>query len=71
MAKKMLTVEDVKAKVKNIKNLAQFDHEAAHSREDTLYLDVLKHIAKHGTHMNNFAQEALKAAKIKFPRHCS
>lgn len=70
--KKNLTVEDVKARVKEIKELVKDDRESAHSKEDDLFMDVLKAIAKGRCDDSTaLAKEALKTTKLKFARLCS
>jgi phage shock protein A len=70
--KKNLTVEDVKARVKEIKESAKMDYNGAHAMEDSLYEDVLKAISKGKCDdPATLAKEALKTTKIKFARMCS
>lgn len=67
----MRTVKEVKAAVRSIK-ACERDYEAAHAREDELYREVLKSIAK-GTcrDPSALAREALKAWELDFPGYCA
>lgn len=72
MKKKNLTVEDVKARVKEIKEKVKNDPNLAHSMEDNLFEDVLKAIAKEKCDdPAALAKEAVKTTKFKFERMCS
>ena len=72
MKKKNLTVEDVKARVEEIKEKVKTDPELAHSMEDNLFMDVLKAIAKGKCDDSTaLAKEAVKTTKLKFERMCS
>lgn len=77
---KPLTIEEVKAKVKEIQKAAETeDYEAAHGMEDYLWKDVLQTIAKAPGYQDklmdssykDLAIEALKTTKVKFPRSCA
>lgn len=76
-----MTVAEVRERVAAI--AASDDPEAAHSMEDALYIDVLRHVAK-GFEQDRgptwimgydndreIAVEALKAAEIVFHRWCA
>ncbi len=77
--RKALTVADVKQAIKNIKEEAKDDFEAAYGSEICLYKEVLKEVVKLTEHrtddpntqldiIRDVAREALKASKIKFTR---
>lgn len=63
-----ITVSEIRKRVKEIRDL-KGDYEAQHSREDDLYIDVLKAIAAGQRKGLVLANEALAAQRIKFPRH--
>lgn len=71
-AKTELTLAVVIDRVKKIEQMAG-DPEAAHCEEDSLYMDVLSHIAKNATDndIRWMAANALEASEIKFPRWCA
>lgn len=68
-----LTVEDVKRRVEEIREMSG-DYECAHAAEDRLREDVLRAIAG-GARVGRLAQElageALKSTLIDFPRYCA
>lgn len=67
-----MTVEDVKAAVKQIRERCGEDYESAHGMEDLLYKNVLRAIARgKAEDPKKLAAEALKTRNIKFPRHCA
>lgn len=71
-----MTRADVLRRVKEIRELADYDPEAAHGREDQLHRDVLRHIAENGGSMmmvevKDLCTAALKTQDIKFPRYCA
>lgn len=67
-----MRVEEVIKRVQEIEAVAdRGDPEAAHSREDSLYFDVLVAIASGSRNMRRLAQEAVKAAEIEFVRWCA
>lgn len=66
-----LTVEDVKARVEEIRRIA-VDDEVAHSTEDDLHQNVLSAIAEGSCDdPAACAKEALKTRDIKFARWCA
>lgn len=67
-----MTVEEIRETVADIKRIKD-DDETAHSREDTLYISVLEHIAHgcEGAKAKALARAALLARKIKFARWCA
>ena len=66
-----MTNNEVKQRVKNIKDCSRDDYEAAHSMEDTLHQDVLQVISDGAENAVELAKAALKTKKIEFPRYCS
>ncbi len=62
-----LTVETIRERVELIRAQAD-DDERAHSAEDQLHQDVLRHFAEAG---NSLAAEALKSLDIDFARWCA
>jgi hypothetical protein len=67
----MMTVKDVEARVAEIRALAH-DPEAAHSREDSLWAEVLDTIASGWSDdPRNLAYAALQTQKIEFARWCA
>jgi len=70
LREKIMTKNEVKKRVKDIKDSAD-DYESAHSMEDDLYQDVLNAIAEGAEDAAVLAKEALKTTKINFPRYCS
>ena len=67
MEKFTLTLEEVKSRVRKI-SAVQKDYETAHSYEDELYCDVLRHHARAGCEL---AKAALKTQELTFPRYCA
>ena len=66
----MMTVKEVRKKVREIRLLAKVDAEVAHSKEDDLYLEILRSIAAGKCESpRDCAVAALKTVKIKFSRH--
>ncbi len=65
-----MKVADVKSRVEQIRTIAQ-SHEAAHSKEDELYADVLAAIARGATNAQELAQAALQTEYIEFVRVCA
>ena len=47
------------------------DDERAHSREDLLYQEFVKYIAKRKDYLGKMAREILKTQKIDFARWCA
>jgi hypothetical protein len=68
MATEPLTLEGVREQVETIERLGRYDYEAAHSAEDSLHQDVLRHLAERGEPL---AVEALKTLAFDFSRHCA
>ena len=66
----MLTVDDVRRRVEEIRAIAG-DDEAAHSDEDSLHELVLRAIADGAPNAAELAAEALKTGEIKFARWCA
>jgi hypothetical protein len=63
-----LTVREVQERVAEIFVLRQ-DDEAAHNREDALYVDVLQAIANGAVDAAELARTALRAQEIDFGRY--
>lgn len=66
----LLTVEDVRAKVREISE-ARGDDEIAHGLEDELRERVLKAIAGGAPNAAELAAEVLKTSDIEFQRWCA
>ena len=67
MARKIKTIEDIKAAVAEIRETKK-DCEHAHITEDALYVNTLRAIANGVDNPVEMATEALKATKIKYLR---
>lgn len=70
---KVRTVEDIEARVAEIKAV-DYDDERAHGMEDDLRHDVLRRIAAgdmSGSACARLAKAALKTTRISFARHCA
>lgn len=65
-----MTVKEVRRRVKVIETVRE-DDEAAHGREDRLYVAVLNAIANGAKNGQGLALEALKARDIDFARWCA
>ena len=67
-----MTLEDVQAKVKEIRDIGASDPEVAHSKEDALYESILQFIAEgpKGLH-KELAYAALETKEEDFPRWCA
>jgi hypothetical protein len=67
-----MVLYDIEKQIIEIRKI-KLDYEAAHSKEDQLYIDVLGFIADGNCgnleQAETFAREALKASRIKFPRY--
>ena len=73
MARKKLTVADVKREISHIKRAVNgLDYEAAHVLEDKLHQEVLRSIAN-GKVVDSkaCAKAALSTLRLRFSRHCS
>lgn len=69
MAQPPLTVARVQERLNEIRLLAHAkDPEAAHGREDSLYVDVLRAVVAGHPEARALAVEALKARRIPFAR---
>ena len=64
-----MNLEDVKAEVKRIEEMA-YDDECAHGAEDDLHKAVLEYYAEGGNDPL-LAEEALKTSQIHFARWCA
>lgn len=64
---RLITLEEIKKRLKEIKRL-RHDDEEAHIRQDDLYLDVLTAIASGAENAKQLAAEAIKAEDIEFDR---
>ena len=63
-----MTVEEVEKRVEEIAAIVR-DNEVAHSKEDSLYVNVLEWIAGHGDENSAaLAKAALKTEELKFTR---
>jgi hypothetical protein len=60
-----MTLEEVRKRIAEIKEISH-DGEAAHSKEDDLYFDVLTAIAEGHPDAQELAREALKADEIPY-----
>lgn len=65
-----MTVRDVEQRVLEIGALAS-DDEAAHSKEDDLYCDVLEAIKSGHETPSSLASAALKSKELEFDRWCA
>jgi hypothetical protein len=66
-----MTVDEVKARVEEIRNMAG-DDEAAHGMEDKLHQDVLRAIAnRECPNPARLAYRALETKEIDFSRWCA
>ena len=65
-----MTIEDVKERIQKIKDVKD-DYEKAHSREDELWRDVLREIAKGSPNSQGLAEAVLKTRWIRFARACA
>ena len=71
----MMTLQDVKETVADIKRMAETDVEAAHGLEDSLYESFVRLIAN-GPRQRPAAEavlaaEILKTKNLAFARHCA
>ena len=70
-----MNIKYVREKLKEIERLGiiEGDDEAAHDREDDLYIEVLTYIADGipAKIASSLAKEALKARKLDFCRWCA
>ena len=62
-----MTIEEIKRRVKEIKQLSE-DNEYAHIKEDRLWENVLQAIADKSENPHELAKEALETSKISFTR---
>jgi len=68
----MISVTDVQSSLAAIQEAAvKGDYEAAHGRQDDLFIEVLEVIANGHPTPAILATEALKALEIKFERYCA
>ena len=66
-----MTLEEAKERVANLERIKS-DDEAAHSAEDTLYIDFVYHVAEKGNdELSQIAKEILKSISIDFARWCA
>ena len=65
-----MTHDEAKMRVLAIREAAG-DYETAHSMEDELYLDFVRHIASGQSQYRAVAEEILKTRKFDFARHCA
>jgi len=66
-----MTEADINRKLKEIEAISG-DDEAAHSKQDALFREVLEFIAKHGAYRSaSLAEAALKVLDIEFSRWCA
>ncbi len=64
----MMDIAEVRSRIRSIK-ASKGDNEVAHSKQDELYEDVLRAIARGADRA--LAREALKVQKIEFERWCA
>lgn len=62
-----MTLEQVQGRVESIRS-GIHDNESAHAEEDSLWEDVLEHIAKGGRNAKAIAAAALETRNIDFTR---
>lgn len=67
-----MTIDEVKYRVDQIEKVAS-DFEDAHSKEDNLHQDVLRHLADHASapEDRDLARAALESTAIEFGRYCA
>ena len=78
MKRRKITCDEANEMVKEIEELASYDFEGAHSREDKLRDRILYTIANYppfrsadaALDMQHLARIGLKTNKIEFGRHC-
>lgn len=64
-----MTIEDVKKRVEGIGKVGEDNDEAAHSFEDDLYFDFVKHVANSKLgEVSLIAKEVLKTKRFDFGR---
>ena len=67
-----MTIEEIKRRVAEIKEVGDADFEASHGNEDSLHEDVLQAIADGDFgEASKWATEALKTLDIDFNRYCA
>jgi len=66
-----MDLDEVKKRVADI-GFMQGDDEAAHSNEDDLHVDFIRHVAAAGTpELAEMAKEILKVCDMDFARWCA
>ena len=66
-----MDINEIKQRVQRIEQ-AKCDYECAHSMEDQLMQDFIKHVAAKGSpKLKEMAREVLKTEDIDFPRYCA
>lgn len=65
-----MTHDEAKKRVQAIRD-AKGDDEMAHSMEDQLYLDFVRHVASQEGPHRAVAEEILKTGEIDFTRWCA
>lgn len=66
-----MKINQIRKRVRYIKNGADGDDEAQHSHEDSLWEDVLLAISAGADNPRELATEALKTKKLGFQRWCA
>lgn len=62
-----MNLENIKKRIKKIKNI-QDDDEVAHRMEDDLYTNFIKYVSKRRDKIGIMAKEILKTKRIDFAR---
>jgi hypothetical protein len=66
-----MDIEYIREQLKEIESSAGWDFEDAHCRQDALFEEVLREIAKGHADSQRLASEVLRALEIDFPRYCA
>ncbi len=65
-----MNIEEIQYRIKAINEISH-DDEAAHSLEDRLYEDFIKHVSKRKDKIGNMARQILATQEIDFSRWCA
>lgn len=63
-----MTEQEIRARLKAIKLAAPHDYEVAHTREDALFADFIRHVATRRDAAGRKARIVLQSTRIKFFR---
>lgn len=66
----IITIKDIKNKIKKIKAISKVDPEMAHAEEDQLLVQVLEVIASGIEDPMEYAKAVLMTKELHFPRWC-